>query len=166
MEEVWKPVIEKYKISNLGNVSKNDVIIKGSITNRGYKYFQLQRDGKRINFLYHQLVAKEFIGERPLNYDIDHINRNKLDNRLENLRYVSHKENMKNQDRYNKDADRFPCGRIRTPSKATGKIRKRGEGQLYQRSNGSWRAVKSINKIKYDKTFHTKEEAEVYLTNI
>ena len=48
MEE-WKFAIENYEVSNFGNIRKNGKSIKGSITNRGggYKYFQLQRDGKR-----------------------------------------------------------------------------------------------------------------------
>ena len=107
MEE-YKNCFEDYEISNLGNIRRklnngNFKIINGSIQNRGYRYFQLIRDGKRINHFYHHLVAKHFIGERPDKYDIDHIDRNKLNNNVNNLRYISHKENCCNTDRFIKD---------------------------------------------------------------
>ena len=77
------------------------ITIKGSIQNRGYRYFQVQREGKRINKLFHHLVAEQFICERPEGLVIDHIDRNKLNNDFTNLRYITQEENMKNQDRYN-----------------------------------------------------------------
>jgi hypothetical protein len=70
--------------------------------NRGYKYFQLNRNKQRKNYLIHQWVAKLFIGERT-DSDIDHIDRNKLNNNVENLRYVSRKENLRNTDRFRQE---------------------------------------------------------------
>lgn len=102
MEE-YKKIFEDYEISNFGNCRKNGKIIKGSIQNRGYKYFQVQRDGKRINKLFHHLVAEAFIGKRPNKYVIDHIDRNKLNNNINNLRYVTQQENMINTDKYRTD---------------------------------------------------------------
>jgi hypothetical protein len=103
MEE-YKLYIYDYEISNLGNIrrktnSGNYKVISGSIINCGYKYFQLQRDGKRTNHLVHHAVAKLFIDDRPENLVIDHIDRNKLNNNVSNLRYITQKENCFNQDR-------------------------------------------------------------------
>jgi hypothetical protein len=103
MEE-WKQCIEAYEVSNKGNIRKKlwngeYININGSIMNRGYKYFQLQRDGKRINYLVHQEVARLFIGERPEGLVIDNIDRNKLNNEPSNLRYITQKENTFNNDR-------------------------------------------------------------------
>ena len=111
MAEEYKICFENYEISNLGNCRKklintgNYIEIKGSIMNRGYKYFQVQRDGKRINKLFHHLVAKCFISERPNNLVIDHIDRNKLNNNVSNLRYITQEENMRNTDNYMSDCN-------------------------------------------------------------
>ena len=106
MEE-YKNCFDDYEVSNFGNIRrklKNGEykIIKGSLLNRGkgYKYFQTNRDNKRINYLFHILVAKHFISERPENMDIDHIDRNPLNNNVDNLRYITHKENCINTDKY------------------------------------------------------------------
>lgn len=105
MEEYWKVCFENYEISNFGNCRRklkngSYTIVGGSIQNRGYKYFQIIREKKRTNFLFHQLVAEQFIGKRPEKYVTDHIDRNKLNNNVTNLRYVTQKDNMKNTDCY------------------------------------------------------------------
>jgi hypothetical protein len=105
MEEIYKAYFNDYEVSNIGNVRRklndgNYKELKCSIQNRGYKYFQQVKDGKRINHLVHHIVAKLFIGERPENQVIDHIDRNKLNNKVDNLKYCSQVDNMKNQDKY------------------------------------------------------------------
>ena len=60
MTEIYKKVYLNYEISNLGNCRRlllngKYLKIKGSILNRGYKYFQQNRQGKRKNFLFHQV---------------------------------------------------------------------------------------------------------------
>jgi len=65
-------------------------------------YLQVHIYGKHRK-LVHQLVMEHFGPPKPgPKYEIDHINRNKLDNRLENLRWVTHTENM-----YNKNNNRI-----------------------------------------------------------
>ena len=109
MEE-WKVCFESYEISNLGNCRRKQLNgkyknIKGCLSNRGdgYKYFQVQRGGKRINKMFHQLVAEQFIGIRPDGLVIDHIDRNTLNNQVSNLRYITHEENMRNTCKYRED---------------------------------------------------------------
>ena len=59
----------------------------------GYNCFNL--NGKLIYT--HRAVYETFKGEIPDNCEIDHINIVRDDNRLENLRAVTHKENMNNE---------------------------------------------------------------------
>lgn len=44
----------------------------------------------------HRIIYETFVGPIPDGYEIDHINTVKTDNRLENLRWVTPKENMNN----------------------------------------------------------------------
>lgn len=170
MEEVWKTIVENYEVSNFGNCRKDDKVINCSINNRGYKYFQLQREGKRINYLIHQQVAKLFIGERPHKFDTDHIDRNKLNNNVSNLRYITHKENLHNTDRYREDILETDLilrhkilqkeSRLRT-GRCQNIRRKQGTGGITKR-NEKYRAIWNHKSV----TFDTKEEAEEYLKKI
>jgi hypothetical protein len=75
--------------------SKNKVgDVLGSITKGGY--IELQLDGKR--YFAHRLAVLAMLGSMPEKV-VDHINREKLDNRWINLRCVSQVENGHNQDR-------------------------------------------------------------------
>lgn len=68
----------------------------------GSGYQQLCRyiDGIKKSVKIHQLVMQYFGPPKPgNNYEIDHFNRNKLDNSIGNLRWVTHKENEYNVDR-------------------------------------------------------------------
>lgn len=104
--EEWKPidVWDGYYISNFGNVKRRRrgvkdqfIMIKGSVTNRGYKYIQQRQDDKRINHLVHRLVAKAFIENADNKECVDHIDNNSLNNHYLNLRWCHHFENCKNQ---------------------------------------------------------------------
>lgn len=55
-------------------------------------YENSKRIVKRIYL--HKLVAETFLGDKPKNFVIDHINYNKLDNNITNLRYVSNEFNL------------------------------------------------------------------------
>ena len=108
--EVWKDVINYkgyYEVSDLGNVRSVDryvssgafrvgLPIKEYIKNEGYSYVTLRRDGKKKNFKVHQLVVYSFFGLPPKWKEIDHKNTIKTDNKLSNLRVVTHAENANN----------------------------------------------------------------------
>jgi hypothetical protein len=101
MEEVWKSavstnfpiLVSDLEISNLGRLRsvKN---INNSIHYRvlkthfkcNTKYDCIKRGGKRI--MIHHLVAETFIGKRPENLVIDHIDGDCTNNRVSNLRYT------------------------------------------------------------------------------
>ncbi len=71
-------------------------ILKPSIDRDGYHRISLSKNGKAKIFTVHRLVVMAFIPNPENKPEIDHINGNKQDNRVENLRWVTHKENINN----------------------------------------------------------------------
>lgn len=61
---------------------------------RSYSMVTLCKDGVRKNLYVHRLVADAFLGVKPKGLVTDHINGDKYDNRLCNLRYVTTRENI------------------------------------------------------------------------
>ena len=62
----------------------------------GYECIDLSREGKRKTFRIHRLVWEAFVGKIPDGMEIDHVNAIRDDNRLDNLRVVTHKGNQAN----------------------------------------------------------------------
>lgn len=58
-------------------------------------YFSVCVQGHR-NLLVHRLVLETFVGPCPDGMECDHVNRNRSDNRLKNLRWIPHNENQRN----------------------------------------------------------------------
>ena len=89
------------------NVKK---LIKGAINRQGYKTTTLLcTDGKRRTFKIHRVIAYFFIPNPDNKPCIDHINGNRQDNRVENLRWCTQKENANNPvtiKRYQKSGSR------------------------------------------------------------
>lgn len=114
-DEIWKEIPEYeglYECSTFGNIRSLDRIvnnthnstrfIKGTIKTKTignyYYYVDLYKNNVRVKFNVHQLVAITFLNHKPDGFKkvVDHINEDKLDNRLENLRIVSHSDNLCN----------------------------------------------------------------------
>ena len=61
-----------------------------------YKFVILIKDGKRNNRMIHRLVAQTFIDNPHNKPHVDHIDRNKINNDVSNLRWVTKSENQQN----------------------------------------------------------------------
>ena len=106
-EEIWKPIKDfegYYEVSNIGRVRSLNYKRTGKekiLTNiedyKGYLEVVLTKNGKRKQFKVHRLVAEAFIPNPENKPCIDHINTIKSDNRVENLRWVTYKENSNNE---------------------------------------------------------------------
>lgn len=57
-------------------------------------YLRVRISGKQ--YLVHRLVAETFVRNPKNKPEVDHLNRNRTDNRAENLRWTSHSQNMRN----------------------------------------------------------------------
>lgn len=67
-------------------------MLKGKKTGVGYIEYQLTIDGKKISLLSHRLIYAAFHPNEPL-LTINHIDGNKLNNKLSNLENISQAEN-------------------------------------------------------------------------
>lgn len=103
-EEIWKdiPGYEGfYKVSNWGRIIGlykrcYGKILSPAKNSKGYKYVCLYKDGYSKCMKVYRLVALAFV-PNPLNLpEIDHIDGSRDNDRAENLRWVTHKENVNN----------------------------------------------------------------------
>ena len=89
---------ENYEVSNLGNVRnvKTGRIIKQQLDKYGYCRLNLYKNEKRHNKFIHRLVAQAFIENPDDKPVIDHINGDKLNNDVKNIRWATISENSQN----------------------------------------------------------------------
>lgn len=89
-----------YKINRNGEIWSNykNRLLKPSNDNQGYMKVDLYKNGKKKSHKIHRLIGIHFI-PNPNNLPcIDHINRIKTDNRIENLRWVNRMDNAINRE--------------------------------------------------------------------
>lgn len=111
MEEIWKDISGYegfYQVSNMYRVKslerivnsgngkriEGSKIIKMRLNERGYYRLSLSKNGECKNFTLHRLIAKAFIPNPHNKPEINHINGIKTDNRIDNLEWVTTKENV------------------------------------------------------------------------
>ena len=97
---IWKTIegYEKYKVSNTGRVrhKKNGNFLTGNINHDGYCRVKLTRfDGKCRSIFIHRLVAEAFLDRPEGTTEVNHIDKNKLNNCVENLEWCDHTKNMR-----------------------------------------------------------------------
>ena len=97
VKETWRPIddFSNYEVSDLGRVRSN---ITGKIlsqkNNRGYDRVRMYKDGVASDKCVHRLVGKAFL-DNPLNKkEINHLDGDKRNNRVENLEWCTRSENL------------------------------------------------------------------------
>lgn len=97
-EEIWKPILdyENYVVSNLGNVKniKRNKLLSPGLNKDGYKLVVLYKNNKPLTRTVHRLVAQTFIPNYANKPQVNHKNEVRTDNRVENLEWMTSKENM------------------------------------------------------------------------
>lgn len=112
--ELWKDIKGfegKYQVSNLGRVrsikrtiinkrgrkqSFKEKIKRPDYSQNGYERVGLYRKDRMKHYRVAKLVYEAFVGPIPEGMEIDHCNGDNTDNRLCNIRAVSHRDNCNN----------------------------------------------------------------------
>lgn len=112
MNELWRNINGyngKYEVSTFGRVRsknfRNKQLVKVLKTNiKGDRYLKVtltDNEGKRKTFYVHRLVAAAFIiNDDPEKKYVNHKDGNKLNNHLENIEYVTARDNTRNPATY------------------------------------------------------------------
>ena len=125
MKEEWKDIKGYegyYQVSNLGrvksldrfvphktskNIKINEKILKYHLDDKGYCRIHIHKNNIRKQFKIHKLVANHFLLKKENNYVVDHEDKNKLNNNVNNLRYVSHSKNTRNSNKIEKSYSKY-----------------------------------------------------------
>ena len=164
MEQIWKDIKGfegLYQISNYGEV-KSLMFINGVIkkprekflfksTRSGYYVVNLCKNGKRISKQIHRLVAEAFIPNPDGKKIVNHKDYNRKNNYVENLEWVTQKENVM----WSAERMKKPRKVIRTNTKM--------RNIIYRKSNNTYRVI--INRKEY-KSQKTLEDAIILRDNI
>lgn len=154
--EVWKDIenYPNYQISNFGNVKskkrytkqrnalnlRKEKILNQQIDKKGYKYVRLYNSDGWKYFKVHILVARTFIKNTNNEPTVDHIDKNKNNNSVENLRWASFILQANNKDKTNIIENMKEIGKKKYPNRA--------------------KKIKQFNKDnEYIKTFNSSREA-------
>lgn len=135
-----------YEVSDCGRVRSLNFnhtgrtqVLKAIVSGSGYLSVTLYNIGTKKNTKVHKIVLTSFVGPRPPGLVADHIDANRTNNRVNNLRWISQSENVMRG--RSPELSRTMCGSKHPNSKLTEnrviKIRKRyAAGGVTQRELG------------------------------
>lgn len=102
MKEIWKWIPDYkglYKVSSNGRIRsyyrKRPKIMKLLKGDHGYLFIDAKKDKKRFHLLIHRSVAKTFLENKSIDYDVHHKDGAITNNRVENLEWIKSKDHNK-----------------------------------------------------------------------
>lgn len=118
-----------YAVTDEGDIYslKKGEVMKKAIGRGGYYEVNLHKNGISKKWFVHRIVLGSFKGKLNDKLVVDHINCDKLDNRLENLRQITSRENT-----------------------ARAKVSPYGRGVKLFKERGKYGAFININKVRYN----------------
>ena len=141
MEIVDYPNYLIYEDGRVWSKNRNRFLKGDTETSTGYYRTTLSKNNNAKHFLLHRLIAINYIPNPNNKECIDHIDGNKLNNKIENLRWVNHIENMN------------AYQRVRTTNRTGHK------NILFRKDNNKWVFKKTIFGKTYHYRFETKNDA-------
>ncbi len=161
--EIFKPVegYPNYEVSNFGRVfsKKSDKFLKPLLLKIGYLQVSLYKDNKKKSMYVHRLVAFAFIDNPESKPMIDHIDQNRQNNTVSNLRWATNSENQQNTKRT------LPLGNL------TGEERQKAAYQHYRDTKKYYcplcdLAFSSLNDLKrHNKTKGHQKKIQANISN-
>ena len=134
---------DNYEVSNFGNVRNTNTnrILKPRKKREGYYYVGLCKNCTTTNFYIHRLVGYAFIPNPENLREIDHINQDKANNSMSNLRWVSRSNNCRNKPKKQNTSSKYM-------------------GVYFYKAAGKYRAeIRINNKQKHIGLYETEEDA-------
>lgn len=127
-DEKWQSITGYeglYEVSNFGRVrrllsrtsGKAGAILKPQLNSNGYHHVILYKNKAKWCVRMHILVMMAFVGDCPTGMEVNHIHGIKTDNRLSELEYVTHSENIKHRYSVLGHKPTVVCGESRANSK-------------------------------------------------
>ena len=111
--EIWVPVLgyeSIYEVSNFGRVKNilkfNNRIRNPRKTKDGYLYLELSSYYKRTTKKVHRIVAESFFGKEE-DKCVNHIDGNKLNNNIDNLEWISTRDNCIHRSSRSKKSSKY-----------------------------------------------------------
>jgi len=160
--EVWKDIenYPNYQVSNFGSVKskerytkqrnglnlRKEKILKQQVDKKGYKYVRLYNSDGWEYFKTHILVAKAFIKNINNEPTVDHIDRNKNNNNVENLRWASSILQANNKDKTNIIENMKKIGKKKHPNRVE-KIKQFNKNNEYIKTFNSSREASNLLNI-------------------
>lgn len=119
--ELYEPLPDfpNYEVSTFGNVRNisRNIIMKPYFGWGGYARVNLVGKNQYKGFYVHHLVSKLFIRKEEGKNEIDHIDNNKRNNNVINLRWVSRSENNKNRRKFKNSTSQYKGVSYYAPTK-------------------------------------------------